>query len=307
MEPRVRPRTTEPRLSIGAVARVTGLSPDTLRAWQKRYGFPVPQRRPSGHRLFSPTDVRRLRRIAEALSRGHRPSQVVPLTEARLEALLGDGALAFGPVPEKPAIVEPLLALVRAHRGPELAAALLAEAGRSGPFEFLQRCVMPMIHAVGEGWARGDLGVAHEHFFSERLGDVLRALRLPFERGDGAPRVLLAAFSGETHALGLQVAAYVAAVSSLQPHVLGADTPLEEIVAASRVRRPAAIGISVSVSTAGAATRVKLEGLRRAVPQAVPILVGGQGARRSQPPGGCIIVDDLQATHGWMRRLAASR
>ena len=77
----------EPRLTIGAVARATGFSPDTLRVWQKRYGFPVPRRKPSGHRLYSSADVRRLRRISEALARGHRPGQVVPLAEPRLESL----------------------------------------------------------------------------------------------------------------------------------------------------------------------------------------------------------------------------
>jgi len=74
--------------SIGAVARSTGISPDTLRVWQRRYGFPVPRRKSSGHRLYSSADVRRLRRISEALARGHRPGHVVALSEARLESLL---------------------------------------------------------------------------------------------------------------------------------------------------------------------------------------------------------------------------
>ena len=87
----------EPRLTIGAVAMATGLSPDTLRVWQKRYGFPVPRRKPSGHRLYSPADVRRLRRISEALARGHRPGQVVPLAEPLLESLLTDRELSGPP------------------------------------------------------------------------------------------------------------------------------------------------------------------------------------------------------------------
>src|SRR5947208_798327 len=116
--------SSEPRLSIGAVARATGFSPDTLRVWQKRYGFPI-----------------------------------------------------------------------------------------------LRRRVVPLIAEVGEGWSNGDLGIHNEHFFSERLEDVLRAVRLPFERSASGPRILLAAFAGETHGLGLQIAALLAAVSGMTPHV----------------------------------------------------------------------------------------
>ena len=297
----------EPRLSIGAVARATGLSPDTLRVWQKRYGFPVPQRRPSGHRLYSLADVRRLRRISEALARGHRPGQVVPLAEPRLESLLTDRALTRTPEPDRRAPLKSLIDLVRAHKGAELTAALLADAARLGPLDFLRARVEPMIAEVGDAWSRGELGVHHEHFFSERLEDVLRGVRLPFERSASGPSILLAAFSGETHGLGLQIAAFIAAVSGLRPHVIGTDTPVAEIVAAHRALRPAVIGVSISVSTAGPSSRDQLAALRRAIPVSVPILVGGAGGRRSHPPGGCVIIDDLEGASEWMRRLAAAR
>ena len=299
------PAVAERLLSIGAVARATGLSPDALRVWQKRYGFPLPQRKGSGHRLYSPGDVRRLRRIAEALARGHRPGQVVALSEPRLESLLHESsAPASSAAPLAP--LAGWMSFVREHAGAELGAALLAEAGRLGPLGFIRDRVAPMIEAVGEAWSLGELGIAHEHFFSERLSDVLRSLRLPFERSPAGPRLVLAAFPGETHGLGLQIAAFLAATAGLEPHVLGVDTPLAEIVAAVRARRPAAVGISISVSTGGAASRERLAELRRAVPAAIPVLVGGGGARRSRPPGGCVIVEELESAQAWMRRLAAA-
>ncbi len=297
---------SEPRLSIGAVAKATGFSPDTLRVWQKRYGFPVPRRKPSGHRLYSVADVRRLRRISEALARGHRPGQVVPLAEPRLESLLTDRAVSGAVAPDgRPALK--LMGLVRSHRGADLTSALLVDAASLGPFDFLRLRVVPMITEVGEAWSRGELGIHHEHLFSQCLEDVLRAIRLPFERGMSGPRILLAALSGETHGLGLQMAAFLAAFAGLYPHLLGTDTPVPELVSVFKARRPCAIGVSISVSTAGPASRVRLEELRRAIPPAVPILVGGAGARRSRPPGGCVIVDDLQGMHDWMSRLAAAR
>lgn len=297
----------EPRLTIGAVAKATGFSPDTLRVWQKRYGFPVPRRKPSGHRLYSSADVRRLRRISEALARGHRPGQVVPLAEPRLESLLTDRELTDVASAQRPPALKSLMDLVRGHKGPELTSELLADAAGLGPLEFLRLRAVPMITEVGEAWSRGELGIHHEHFFSQRLEDVLRSVRLPFERGAGGPGITLAAFSGEEHGLGIQMAALIAAFVGLEPHVLGTDTPVEEIVAAFKAQRSAAIGVSISASTAGAQSRDQLGELRREIPAAVLILVGGVGARRSHPPGGCVIVDDLQGMHDWMRRLAVTR
>ena len=196
--------------------------------------------------------------------------------------------------------------LVRGHKGQELTAALLADAAGLGPVEFLRLRAVPMITEVGDAWASGEIGVHHEHFFSERLEDVLRTIRLPFERAAPGSGITLAAFSGEQHGLGIQMAALIAAFAGLQPLVLGTDTPIEEIVAAFRAQRPAPVGVSISVSTAGARSRDQLEQLRRAIPAAVPILVGGMGARRSHPPGGCVIVEDLQAMLDWMRRLAVA-
>jgi methanogenic corrinoid protein MtbC1 len=298
---------SHPRLSIGAVAKATGFSPDTLRVWQKRYGFPVPRRKPSGHRLYSSADVRRLRRISEALARGHRPGQVVPLAEPRLESLLTDRELTGVAGPQRPPVLRSLMDLVRGHKGPELTSALLADAAGLGPLEFLRLRVVPMITEVGESWSRGELGIHHEHLFSQRLEDVLRNVRLPFERGASGPGITLAAFSGEEHGLGIQMTALIAAFVGLEPHVLGTDTPVPEIVAAFQAQRSAAIGVSISVSTAGPRSHDQLEQLRRAVPAGVPILVGGMGARRSHPPGGCVIIDDLQGMHDWMRRLAVAR
>lgn len=60
-------RTT---LSIGDLARATGVGEATLRAWERRYGFPTPRREPSGHRRYDPGDVERVRRVLDERDRG---------------------------------------------------------------------------------------------------------------------------------------------------------------------------------------------------------------------------------------------
>src|SRR5512139_3151903 len=75
-------------LSIGALSRSTGVAVETLRTWESRYGFPVPERKPSGHRVYPVSAVPRLRRIAQALSLGHRAGQVVGASDEALGRLL---------------------------------------------------------------------------------------------------------------------------------------------------------------------------------------------------------------------------
>jgi len=90
------------RLSIGALARATGVPVETLRTWESRYGYPVPERKPSGHRVYPLSSVPRLRRIAQALARGHRAGEVVPASEADLAALLSTTAPPAAPEPVGP-------------------------------------------------------------------------------------------------------------------------------------------------------------------------------------------------------------
>ena len=197
--------------------------------------------------------------------------------------------------------------LVRAHKGHELTAALLADAAGLGPVEFLRLRAVPMITEVGDAWASGEIGIHHEHFFSERLEDVLRTVRLPFERAAPGSGITLAAFSGEQHGLGIQMAALVAAFAGLAAAACSARTRRSRRSwrpSRRSGRRPSA---SASPSRRRAPrSRDQLEQLRRAIPAAVPILVGGMGARRSHPPGGCVIVEDLQGLLDWMRRLAVA-
>ena len=95
----------EARLSIGALARATGIPVETLRTWESRYGYPIPERRPSGHRVYAVSIVARLRRIGEALARGHRAAQVVAASDVHLAALLDatQGSRAHLAVPLVPA------------------------------------------------------------------------------------------------------------------------------------------------------------------------------------------------------------
>ena len=294
-------------LSIGALSRATAIPVETLRTWERRYGYPIPERKASGHRVYPVGSVPRLRRIAEALASGHRASEVVGASDAELGALLG--AAPAPPVrvrlrPGDGAIESELLESVRGFDAEHLSRRLLAEWARRGPLEFLTGCVTPLIRAVGAAWAEGRLEVRHEHFLSERVSDLLRALRLPYEERATGPLVILTSLPGESHSLGLHMAALVLATNRCRALMLGTEMPPPEVAALARDLRARAVGISVSVATGGSATVRRLRALRSLLPKRTLLLVGGEGA--PQTDHGVTPMRALEELDAWARQVSAS-
>jgi DNA-binding transcriptional MerR regulator len=294
------------KLSIGALSRATGIPVETLRTWESRYGFPVPERKPSGHRVYSVASIPRLRRIAEALSRGHRAGQVVAASDDDLTELL---AQALPPEPARPRDLEPLRAAadvpellrhVEQFDGERLTRVFLGDAARLGPLELLETRVGPLIRAVGEAWEQGRLEIRHEHFLTERLGDLLRSLRLPLEERAAGPLVVLTSLPGESHALGLQMAALCLASAGCRALLLGTELPLHETARLVRDIGARALGLSVSSATRGTATNAQIRKLRELLPRRVTLLVGGAGAPAPRP--GIEVVATLRDLDAWARR-----
>jgi len=111
-------------LTIGAVARATGIPANTLRTWERRYGFPRPARTEGGHRLFSAQTVEHLRLISRALEQGHRPRQVVGAPLEVLRRLAG-GVRTASPAPAG-AVVSSWLDATRRMDAPTLVGAFHA-------------------------------------------------------------------------------------------------------------------------------------------------------------------------------------
>lgn len=296
-----------PLLSIGALSRAAGIPVQTLRTWETRYGFPEAVRRPSGHRVYPVSVVSHLRRIAEAIARGHRAGQVVAASEAELAELLqvvpGSARREPRPGTDGDDLTE-LLASVERFDGDRLVRSLLADWARLGPLAFLERRIAPLVSTIGTAWESGRLDIRHEHFLTERVGDLLRSLRLPFEDRAAGPVVVLATLPGESHGLGLQMAALVLAAAGLQVLSLGTEIPAPQIAAVCRDLGARVLALSVSSANAGPATAAKVRRLRKALPRKVALIVGGDGASEAGP--GVEVVHDLRGLDDRARALLAA-
>lgn len=301
----------ENRLTIGTLAAATGIPPETIRTWERRYGFPVAERKPSGHRVYPLSVVPRLRRVAQVIARGHRPAEVMHASEAALDALLAAlPAEPPPPPPTAPASISPapdldtLLSATRRFETESLRRAFQADWARLGPLTFLEQRAAPFAEAVGNAWAGGDLDVRHEHWASNCLGDFLRAARIPLEERAGGPVAVLATLPGELHGLGLQMAAVVFALHGWRPLVLGVDTPEGQIAALTREVPVGAVALSLVRRRPHRGLASHLDRLRRALPRGLPVLLGGAGAAPlaagARPSSRTEILPNLSALDRWL-------
>jgi DNA-binding transcriptional MerR regulator len=188
-------------LPIASVERETGLSKDTLRVWERRYGFPTPERDAKGERLYTQVQVRRLAQIKRLMDRGHRPGKLLALDEPSLRAL--DDTQPLSASAPGAGHLDNWLQLVKAHDSEALQRQFYRELAKRGMPRFVQDTIAPLITRIGEAWSRNELGVFEEHLFSQHLEKLFRTTLANLPPQAGRPRVLLTTLSGEEHTLGL--------------------------------------------------------------------------------------------------------
>jgi methanogenic corrinoid protein MtbC1 len=195
---------------------------------------------------------------------------------------------------------EELLVATRQFDADRLKRILHSEWARQGPIDFLEQCASPFLTAVGRGWAEGELEVRHEHFASAVIGDFLRTVRQPLDDRAAGPVVALATLPNELHGLGLQMAALVFALSGWRPLVLGVHTPVTQIAALTRDAPIAAVALSC-VQRPSRHVAAAVRSLRRRLPRAVPLLIGGRGAPTGSRAKGLELIADLRSLERWTR------
>ncbi|AZP15718.1 MerR family transcriptional regulator [Streptomyces aquilus] len=285
-------RTADVPLTTGAVARRLGVSPTTLRSWDRRYGIGPAVRDEGRHRRWSPRDIEVLETMCRLTSSG------VPPAEAARAARSGTGAP--GPAAEVPARESPRsraagtlpLGDVRQEcRGlaraavrldaPAVEELLAAAVEQYGVVAAWHEVMMPTLHAVGRKWASsGDRYVEVEHLLSWHVSTALRR-RTPTVPQTAAGPVVLACVPGEQHTLPLEALNAALGELGLPTRMFGAAVPGEALTTAVRRLGPSAVFLWAQArSTANlplarhvAATRWGVRGARR---QPV-VVVGGPG------------------------------
>jgi methanogenic corrinoid protein MtbC1 len=276
--------------TIGAVSKACEVPVETLRTWERRYGFPVATRTAGGQRLYQPATVELLLEAKRSIDQGLRPAQAFerittgsgtaePVKLGRpLPSIVCDAVPSGESDAETHEIISRWLRAATLFDAATLSQGFEAEWHRLGLFDFLERRIHPFIVAIGEAWIRDELSIPHEHFASDRIIDFLGTIWRPLSDASTGPVLIGATMPMEHHAIGLHMAAVTAAAAGCKIAYLGLDTPVVEIARAAR-QADASVFISVSAATPRPLVLEQLKELRRHLASRNQLAVGGGGAR----------------------------
>ncbi|WP_229783581.1 MerR family transcriptional regulator [Deinococcus sedimenti] len=246
----------------------TGVPATTLRQWERRYGFPRPERSANGYRLYSPHDVAAIQRMQAHLNAGVPASRAAELTQRDLDPTPAD--------PDPQDAAEWSRQLTRALVSSEMdqAATLLGQVHAQLPVEdVLTQVISPTLADIGARWERGEITVAHEHqasaFLRARLSHLMDVAGV--QEGFG-PLVVAACAPGEEHELGLMMLTLALRRRGVRVAYLGANVPLGDLAVFTRQQGARAVLLALNGDWALRPTR---EHIRDLDGLGVPLFVGG--------------------------------
>jgi DNA-binding transcriptional MerR regulator len=295
--------------SIKAVSHATGLTVETLRAWERRYGVIRPQRDATGRRVYAASDVARLRRLREATERGHPISRIASLTDIELARLLSD-------VPERQnraaanAFVRRMVDAAANFKPIDCEQALTLAISLLPAAQLVEEVLEPVLREVGERWHSGEFSIAQERLVSACVRRQVALVLDSYERLARGPAIVFATLPGERHELGLLMSALIAATRGLRCHYLGPDLPASDLV--HYVLRVDAAVAAISV-VLGANLRVlhdDLDTLATGLGPSRQVWIGGAsaaGLSRLELPRGCVVIDDRAGFEQHLDLLADAR
>jgi MerR family transcriptional regulator, light-induced transcriptional regulator len=295
---------------IHRVAKLTGLSKDVIRVWERRYGLVKPSRSANRYREYSDEELALLRFVKAQMEQG---ATIGSLAAEGRESLVArmQATTPLSAEEQKPhdRLLDDLIGLLdpldKAGFERKLNGAVAVI-----PFdEAVQRILFPLQRRIGDLWHEGQLNVAVEHYVTKLVQQKLFSVMNQLPVNEFGPRILIACPEGESHEIGAQTVAYIAATRGCQVYYLGPDLPSSDLVAFCEQIKPDLVLLSLTEAKPEAATLQKLKELE---PLATrwSVAMGGQGARAI---GDLLretkveLLDDLTALHSRLMILLSTR
>ncbi len=271
---------------IRAVAKLSGVPVDTIRAWERRYGAVTPQRSARG-RMYSEKEVQRLALLRDAVARGHAIGQIADVGDDDLKTLLrrtdnrvDSGVSGRRKVRAGDSNLGPLLKAIEAfdYGGADRELNRLSTA-TAKPRDVVHQVALPLMRITGERWHEGRFSIAQEHMVTELLSGLLVSLLRIYGTSTPPAKVLLATPENEHHGFGVLAGAMLTAVYGLGAIHLGTNLPTCEIVQATRRTEANAVLLGVCGAKADSVIPA-LQEIHKGVGEHTHLWVGGVGDQR---------------------------
>jgi MerR family transcriptional regulator, light-induced transcriptional regulator len=275
---------------IGVAAERTGLSPHVLRVWERRYRAIEPTRTDGGRRLYSDSDIERLRLMALATAAGRGISQVARLPTKELTRLVRDDEEARRQVGTTNRArtslttaaaaddVATARACARALDAVGVERVLRRSAALVGAGAFLDTVATPLLKQIGDERNAGALAPGEEQLVLVALRRVIEGIVPVLIVSGDAPNLLVATPVGDRHEIEAVMATAVAAIETWRVTYLGPGVPVGDIAVAAALHSADAVSVTISRTGSHDLLLHELRALRVRLAARVPLLVGGAGA-----------------------------
>jgi methanogenic corrinoid protein MtbC1 len=204
----------EPLLNIKAVSQATGIESVTLRAWERRYGVPMPNRTEQGYRLYSERDIAILNWLKTKVDEGVTIKRAVGLLHSQMPQRIDyineeiQATLAASTAdPDAAANFEDLVdALLQAVHAFDTVNAqeIIKQAFVLYPVEDVcLKLLLPVLAIIGEKWERGETSLQVEHFTTHMIRQQLLALGATMPSPWRAGRIVAGCAPEDWHEMGI--------------------------------------------------------------------------------------------------------
>ncbi len=264
--------------TIRSVALQTGLSPDVIRVWEKRYQAVMPKRTQSNQRIYTDKDISRLRLLKTAIDSGRRISAVAKLDYDELSSLVNQNThkssqeITLTPTEEH--IGQCFSAIIDLESS-KLEAALTNALSQLGSIAFLTEVISPLLNHVGDLWLSGKIRTCQEHFGSTHIRTFLGRLMIDANAASYGPYIVVSTPTGHWHEIGASMAALISAQSGWKVIYLGANVPIEEIAFVTARKNAKCVALSLSYASNDPKLGNNLRRLRALLPESTEIIAGG--------------------------------
>ena len=295
--------------SIKAVSQTTGVSIETLRAWERRYRIVVPQRDPNGRRSYAPEDVIRLRKLREATERGHAISKLARYSDEEIGKLLAQPGDRGEANAASRNFADQMLTAAMNYRPDECEQALSMALALLPLRAVVTSVLSPVLIEIGERWHAGTASIAQERMITSTVRKQVGAVIDTYNRIATGPTLVLTTVSGERHEVGLLMGALLASSRGIRCQYLGPDVPGAEIAVFADKIGASAVALSFVHADVLSETVEELKVLASALPPHIELWAGGIATRsfasHTLPPR-VVVLDDFAAFESQVEMLVGS-
>lgn len=284
--------------TIKAVSQTTGVSIETLRAWERRYRIVVPQRDANGRRSYAPQDVIRLRKLREATERGHPISKLARYSDEEIGKLLAEPGGRGAANAASRSFAEQMLTAAMHYRPEECEQALSMALALLPIRDVVTSVLSPVLIEVGERWHAGTASISQERIVTSTVRKQVGAVIDTYNRIATGPTLVLTTVAGERHEIGILMGALLASSRGVRCQYLGPDVPGAEIALFADKVGASAVALSFVHADVIAQTAVELKTLAARLPAHMGLWAGGVATRSfsdADLPARVTVLDDFAA------------